>query len=157
MFFSKDKIDLGAAKSRAVVDAVRFVEILLGEPVELSFLKMTKKGVAYSNGWQPEVVCVDFFIEVGGSNQVYEIKLTLVRDESGYWSSSEGDLFVSGKRYLLKGYRHFFATSLKLKADIVSVYECDSVDIAWWGTSWCNRISDDVNADEALQLLRQSE
>lgn len=42
MSFFKEKFDLGAAKSRAVIDAVRCIEVFRGEPIQISSIKMTK-------------------------------------------------------------------------------------------------------------------
>lgn len=101
-------------------------------------------------------LCVDFLIEVAAFGELHQMKLTLIRDENGYWSLSEGDMDVSEKKYLLKGYNH---QSLGFtSADIVSVYEWDSISESdgAWGTSWSHRISGGNQLHEVLPELLKS-
>lgn len=139
MFFSKDKFDLGAAKSRAVIDAVRCIEIFRGEPIQISSIKMKKPG-EYS-GYQDRNARFNLKLQAGG--HCYDMDFRFNRDDDGFWNLEHGWMYVEGKTYYILARKHkrpLNSPGFDLPALWVKPYDDDLSEADIYGTGWSHRV-----------------
>ena len=141
MFFSKSKIDLSASKSRAVIDAVRCVEIFNGKPTEIISIK-TRRPAVYEGAFGGRARLA---VEVLAKSGHYLLELRLDHNEIGCWSLEHGWMTFNKVRYVVRGhFGGYPSRSPELIADAVSIAVIGvegKKNHAIYGTSWIHRIT----------------